>query len=52
MEVMAKRKNPAAVTLGKRGGKARLTKMTAEQRRVVAQTAAAARWKKKSGAGE
>jgi hypothetical protein len=43
---MAKRKNPAAVALGKRGAKARLTKMTAEQRKVVARTAAAARWKK------
>jgi hypothetical protein len=42
---MAKRKDPAAVALGKRGGKARLTKMTPEQRRVVAQKAAAARWK-------
>jgi hypothetical protein len=47
---MTKRKNPAAVTLGKRGGKARLTKMTPEQRKVVAETAAAARWKKESGA--
>ena len=46
MKVMAKRKNPAAVALGKRSAKGRLTKMTAEQRKVVARTAAAARWKK------
>jgi hypothetical protein len=42
---MAKRKNPAAVALGKRGAKARLTKLTPEQRSDVAKKAAAARWK-------
>ena len=50
MILMAKRKNPAAVALGKRGAKARLTKMTAEQRSVVARTAARARWKDKPAA--
>ncbi len=44
---MAKRKNPAAVALGKRGAKARLTKMTPEERSGVAKKAAAARWKDK-----
>jgi hypothetical protein len=39
-----KRKNPAAVALGRKGGKARLTKMTAEQRKKVARKAAKARW--------
>jgi hypothetical protein len=34
--VAKKRKNPAAVSLGRKGGKARLTKMTAEERREVA----------------
>ncbi|HEV7520118.1 MAG TPA: hypothetical protein VGP89_03400 [Candidatus Angelobacter sp.] len=42
---MAK-KNPAAVALGRKGGKARLQTMTAEQRSDVAKKAAAARWKK------
>lgn len=43
-------KNPAAVALGrlggKKGGKARAEKLTAEQRVEIARTAAAARWKK------
>ena len=47
MVLMAKRKNPAAVALGRRGAKARLTKLTAEQRAEVARKAAAARWKDK-----
>ncbi len=48
IRAMAKRKNPAAVALGKLGAKARLKKMTSEQRRAVAATAAAARWKDKT----
>jgi hypothetical protein len=44
---MAKRKNPAAVALGKRGAKARLTKLSPEKRREVAKKAATARWGKK-----
>ena len=44
---MAKKKNPAAVQLGRRGAKARMTKLTSEQRREVAQKAATARWGKK-----
>ncbi len=44
---MAKKKNSAAVELGKRGAKARMTKMTDEQRSDVAKKAAAARWAKK-----
>ena len=44
---MAKRKNPAAVALGKRGAKARMTKMTPEQRSEVAKKAIAARWSAK-----
>lgn len=43
-----KRKDPAAVSLGRRGGKARLKKMTAEQRSEVARKGAAARWAKKA----
>jgi len=46
-----KQKNPAAVALGRRGGrksgKARMEKMTSEQRREVASKAAAARWGKR-----
>jgi len=41
-----KAKNPHAVELGRRGGKARLHKMTPEQRREVARKAIAARWEK------
>ncbi|MCL2122907.1 MAG: hypothetical protein FWH34_02335 [Desulfovibrionaceae bacterium] len=44
-------KNPAAVALGrlggKKGGKARAEKLTPEQRKEIAQKAAAARWDKK-----
>jgi hypothetical protein len=47
---MAKRKNPAAVALGRKGGKAKVAKgfsaLTDEQRSAVAKRAAAARWKK------
>jgi hypothetical protein len=43
-------KNPAAVALGrlggKKGGPARAKKLSAEQRRRIAQKAAKARWKK------
>jgi hypothetical protein len=42
------RKDPLAVEFGRRGGKARLTSMTAEERRRIAKLAAEARWKKKS----
>ena len=45
-------KNPAAVALGrlggKRGGPARAKKLTAEQRREIAQKAARARWDDKA----
>jgi len=45
-----RRKNPAAVALGriggKRSGKARMEKMTPEQRRQLASKAARARWHK------
>lgn len=41
-------KNPAAVTLGRlgglKGGKARASKLTPEQRKEIAQKAANARW--------
>lgn len=43
-------KNPAAVALGrlggKKGGKARAAKLTEEQRRAIARNAALARWSK------
>ena len=45
-------KNPAAVALGrlggKKGGKARAAKLTADQRSQIARKAAAARWSKGS----
>lgn len=44
-------KDPAAVSLGRRGGlkggKARAAKLTAEQRSEIARKAAAARWAKR-----
>lgn len=45
-------KNPHAVALGRlgglKGGKARTSKLTKEQRSEIARKAASARWKKKS----
>lgn len=45
-------KNPAAVELGrlggKKGGKARAEKLSAKQRKEIAQKASIARWSKKS----
>lgn len=47
---MAQEKNPAAVELGRlggrKGGKARAEKLTAEQRKEIARKAAKARWEK------
>lgn len=47
---MTKRKNPAAVALGRKGGKkggpARAAKMTAEERSASARKAVQVRWKK------
>ena len=37
-------KDPHAVDLGRRGGKARALKLTAEKRREIAAKAARARW--------
>lgn len=39
-------KDEAAVSLGRRGGKARAEKMTAKRRAEIAKKAAAARWTK------
>lgn len=53
-----RRKNPYAVALGRRGGKARLRKMTREERVRVARQAARTRWgragnaRKKAGTAE
>ena len=45
-----KKKNPAAVALGRlgglKGGKARAAKLTAEQRKEIAKKAALSRWKR------
>jgi hypothetical protein len=45
---MAKKdgKDPHAVALGRRGGLARMHKLTSEQRREIAQNAAKTRWSK------
>jgi hypothetical protein len=42
-----KKKNPAAVELGRRGGAARTKALTPEQREALARRAARARWSKK-----
>jgi hypothetical protein len=48
---MAEEKNPAAVALGKlggrKGGKARAEKLSPERRKEIAKKAAEARWAKK-----
>jgi hypothetical protein len=41
-----KGKNPNAVALGRLGGKARLQKLTSEERRKIAKKAIQARWAK------
>jgi hypothetical protein len=43
---MKKEKDPNAVALGRKGGKARLQKMTPEQRSDIARKAVKARWAK------
>lgn len=42
----AQGKDPAAVSMGKRGGKARAEKMTPERRAEIAKRAAEKRWSK------
>ena len=44
--VKKKDKDPNAVALGRKGGKARRSKLTAEQRTEIARRAAKARWSK------
>jgi hypothetical protein len=41
-----KEKDPNAVALGRKGGKARLQKLTPEERKNIAKKAVAARWAK------
>jgi hypothetical protein len=43
----AKKKNPAAVSLGRKGGQRSRINLTPEQRTELARKAAAARWKGK-----
>jgi hypothetical protein len=43
-QFMAKKKNPAAVELGRRGGKKSAERLTQEQRKEKARKAALARW--------
>ena len=47
---MAIPKDPLAVEFGRRGARARMTKMTAEERTRIARLAAQARWGKKATA--
>ena len=52
---MARRKNPAAVALGarggKKGGKARMAQLTPAQRSELARKAVLARWAKRDNEG-
>jgi hypothetical protein len=41
-----RKKDPAAVALGRKGGKAKAAKMTPEQRSALARQLNAARWRK------
>jgi len=43
---MKNKKDPNAVALGRKGGKARLQKLTPEERKDIARKAVAARWAK------
>jgi hypothetical protein len=43
-----KRKNPAAVALGKRSAAGRMKKLTPEQRSAIARHAVGVRWAKKA----
>ena len=56
MAVAKRRKDPAAVALGRKGGKkggpARAAKLTAEQRSESARKAVQARWAKANNAGD
>jgi hypothetical protein len=45
--LMAKKKDPAAVHLGRKGGRASAQKLTEEQRKEKARKAAQARWSKR-----
>jgi len=44
---VTKKKNPAAVALGREGGKRRAEKLSPERRREIARDAIAARWSKR-----
>jgi len=56
VRLMAKKKNPHAVALGRlgglKGGKARTAKLTAEERHALARKAVLARWAKARKAAE
>src|SRR5262249_13564082 len=43
--VSKSKKNPAAVQLGRKGGKARAAKLSAKERKRIAKLGAATRWK-------
>jgi len=47
-----KKKNPAAVALGRKGGRNSRVNLTPEERKQLAQKAAAARWAKQKGKGK
>jgi hypothetical protein len=48
LSCVAKRKNKAAVELGRRGGKARAANMTAEELSKIGKQGAKARWAQKN----
>jgi len=52
MYLHMKRKDPAAVALGRKGGRSRMKGMTAKERTKLARQAASARWEKEKGKSE
>jgi hypothetical protein len=55
VSITSRRKDPAAVALGRKGGlksgKARMEKISPDERRRIASDAARARWAKEKGGG-
>lgn len=52
MYLRMKRKDPAAVALGRKGGRARMKRISVEERTKLARQAANARWDKQKGKSE
>lgn len=51
LSAMAKKKNPAAVSLGRKGGKSRWARVSKAERTEIARKVIAARWAKRTDLG-